>query len=431
MDYTLSPDYATHAGTGNRMHEENAAVTTVWSEKDANSVIWGLMEVLKAGGQIGAQFDEAVPATYKVLVKALKAMTGGNVTTINAANSPYALTADNAGLVIMDAAAGNIVANLPAVNAVTAAKLNFDFVRVDASAAYTAAVNRAGADTFVGGATSFTLAGLNDFRSIAGNAGASWATTASSSGGKVQGAFKNLQASATGTNANVSVTVDEISVENPSNDYQTLRNVNVAINSAANGANGLDIGALAASTWYSVWAIWNGTAAAGLLSLSSTAPTMPIGYTHKARVGWIRTDGTGNKYPLAFKQYGRKVQYSVGAGNVISMPVIISGTQGNPVTPTWVPSSVSGVVPPTASSINAMIIAVNANNTQTAIAPNNNYGSVGSASSPPIQVGVTGVSVGLQVAMVFSMLLESTNIFYASSAGASGAALCMGWEDNF
>lgn len=72
MDYTLSPDYATHAGTGNRMHEENAAVTTVWSEKDANSVIWSLMEVVKAAGLEGVQFDEATPATYQKLLTALR-----------------------------------------------------------------------------------------------------------------------------------------------------------------------------------------------------------------------------------------------------------------------------------------------------------------------------------------------------------------------
>lgn len=72
MDYTLSPDYATHAGTGNRMHEENAAVTTVWGDKDANSVIWSLMEVVKAAGLAGVQFDEAVPATYQKLLTALR-----------------------------------------------------------------------------------------------------------------------------------------------------------------------------------------------------------------------------------------------------------------------------------------------------------------------------------------------------------------------
>lgn len=172
MDYTLSPDYVLDAGTGQRKHEDGAAVTTVISEKDVNSLIWSLMEVVKAGGQIGAQFDETVPATYKVLLKALKAAFGGNVTTVNAANSPYVLTADNAGLVIMDASAGNISATLPAVN-VIAQPLRFHFVRVDATA-NTATGNRAGADTFLDGSASFTLSGRGDFKNLIGDAVSKW-----------------------------------------------------------------------------------------------------------------------------------------------------------------------------------------------------------------------------------------------------------------
>lgn len=144
MDYTLSPDYATHAGTGNRMHEENAAVTTVWSEEDANSVIWSLMQVVKDMGLVGVPFDEAVPGSYQVLVKAIKRASGLNVTTVNFAASPFALTADHAGMVLVDATAGNVVINLPAANVL--AGLHYAFRRTDTSA-NTVTVNRAGADT--------------------------------------------------------------------------------------------------------------------------------------------------------------------------------------------------------------------------------------------------------------------------------------------
>ncbi len=108
--------------------------------------------------------------------QAIKRMTGGNITTVNAANSPFALTADNAGLVIMDATAGNIIANLPAANVITA-KLEFKFVRKDATA-NTATGNCAGADTLVGGAVSFTLSGQGDYRCLAGDSTSKWATTA-------------------------------------------------------------------------------------------------------------------------------------------------------------------------------------------------------------------------------------------------------------
>lgn len=72
MDYTLSDAYTTDAGTGNRMHQQSAAVPTAVSDKDMNGVIWSLMEVVKAAGLAGAQFDKTVPATYQKLLTALR-----------------------------------------------------------------------------------------------------------------------------------------------------------------------------------------------------------------------------------------------------------------------------------------------------------------------------------------------------------------------
>ena len=129
-----------------------------------------LMSVIEDAGVVP---DIAVHTKVK---QAIKRLFGGNITTVNAANSPLALTADNAGLVIMDATGGNISATLPAANAVTGAPLRFKFVRMDASA-NTATINRAGADTFVNGGTSFALVGLGDYRAIESNAGALWAIT--------------------------------------------------------------------------------------------------------------------------------------------------------------------------------------------------------------------------------------------------------------
>ena len=72
MDYTQSHSFVTHTGTGQRMHKEQQAVPTAWSEKDANSIIWSLMEVLKAGGLAGAQFDPNLPSTYNLLLRAIR-----------------------------------------------------------------------------------------------------------------------------------------------------------------------------------------------------------------------------------------------------------------------------------------------------------------------------------------------------------------------
>lgn len=248
----------------------------------------------------------------------------------------------------------------------------------------------------------------------------------------VKGVFNNLQASATGTNATVTVSADEIAVESAGFAYKTLRTVALSINAAAAGANGLDTGSLAASTWYAVWVIYNPTtpAVAGLLSLSATTPTLPTGYTHKARVGWIRTDGTANKYPLAFKQYARRVQYVVAAGsNMTALPIMVSGVQGSVTTPTWVATAVGSFVPPTASAIKLLSSGVGDALLHN-IAPNNAYGANGSATNPPwfAQNGAQNTYGGIY-SMTHDMLLESSNI-YSASSGATNKIQCAGWEDN-
>ncbi len=161
-------------------------------------------------------------------------------------------------------------------------------------------------------------------------------------------AFSNLAMSATGASASVSVTSAELLLRGSDGSARLLTNVNLTLNTSATGANGLDTGALAASTWYSVWVIHNGTTAAVLMSLSATAPTMPSGYTHKARVGWIRTDGTANKWPLSFVQSGRRWSYKPAAGsNVAAYPVVASGASSGRQS-----VSLTNTVPSTAAAAN-------------------------------------------------------------------------------
>ncbi|EJM20162.1 hypothetical protein PMI21_01064 [Pseudomonas sp. GM18] len=246
-------------------------------------------------------------------------------------------------------------------------------------------------------------------------------------GPSIQGAFKNMTLSATGANASVTIAADEIIVENASNQYQTLRAVSVTASAAGTGANGLDSGAIAASTWYSVWLIWNGTTIASLLSLSATAPTLPSGYTHKARAGWIRTDGTANKYPLSFIQLGRSVQYKVAAGsNLTALLLMANGVAGSTGTPTWVAVGVSNYVPPTASKIKFYGANTSATAGTLIAAPNNAYGAVNASPPPPMVVSNAGTSPN---SAYIEMALESTNIYWASSA-APQSLICLGWEDN-
>lgn len=238
--------------------------------------------------------------------------------------------------------------------------------------------------------------------------------------GKHTGVPTKLVVRTTGLNANITVTFDEAVLRSASNLYQTVYAGNLTLNSAASGANGLDTGTVEGNTWYYVWVIWNGSTTAALLSLSSTAPTMPGGYTHKARVGAVRTDGTANKYPFPIIQYGRRVQYAIATGsNLVVMPQIAIGVLGT-YPSTYSAFSVSTFVPPTSAGIVVTAGCVSA--LVYGIAPNNSYGSPGGLTNPPPMFGNGPNSIhGM-------LLLESTNIYAVSSSTVLIA--CLGWEDN-
>lgn len=248
------------------------------------------------------------------------------------------------------------------------------------------------------------------------------------------GAHKNLKVDARGiNNASVVVTADSIVLEDGNGNFMTVRSVNHTINSASSGANGLDTGSLAADTWYSVWEIAkaDGTKA-GLLSLSSTAPTMPTDYTYKARVGKVRTDSTGNKYLLQTTQYGRKARYVVTAAtNTAALPAMASGASGSPVTPTWTPVAAGAFVPTdTASHIELVLSLPNAGAGAAIViaAPNNAYGAFNSASNPPPLCGNTYTNSS-SISVMGNFMLESTNVYYAAT-GTGVGLYCAGWEDN-
>lgn len=232
--------------------------------------------------------------------------------------------------------------------------------------------------------------------------------------------FSSLALSATGLSANVSVSAGELLLRSATGVPRLVSGVNVTINSAASGANGLDTGSLASSTWYAVWIISNGTTVAGLLSLSSTAPTLPGGYTHKARVGWIRTDSTANKYPLAFVQRGRRVQY-VLAGALTAYPSLFFGTTSGAQA-----VSVSSFCPNTAAAIAVTWGVVGTGSGATvAIGPN----AAAAVSSSAGFAYISSSSTSFSGINNCSMILESSNI-YVNSSNGNGFIGCTGWEDN-
>jgi type II secretory pathway pseudopilin PulG len=76
-----------------------------------------------------------------------------------------------------------------------------------------------------------------------------------------------------------------------------------AIDCTTTGANGLDTGSLAATTWYHAFAIGKAAGAnPAFLASTSLTPTLPSGYTLKRRIGSFKTDGSS--HILGFVQVG-------------------------------------------------------------------------------------------------------------------------------
>ena len=82
----------------------------------------------------------------------------------------------------------------------------------------------------------------------------------------------------------------------------------------ASGANGLDAGAEAVSTWYHVWvaAKDGGADPISLISTSDTWPAMPATYTYGRRVHSVRNDSAGDLIPSYKDPGSQDVWYDYG-----------------------------------------------------------------------------------------------------------------------
>jgi hypothetical protein len=186
------------------------------------------------------------------------------------------------------------------------------------------------------------------------------------------------------------------------------------LNAASTGANGLDTGSLANSTWYYVFLISNGATMATLLSTSATAPTMPSGYIYKYRVGAVRTGGSATF--LRTTQKGNTAQYTpVSGSTVTAFPVMLAASAGSfPQTIT-----LSSFVSPTAIRVRGYVTAGSTIGSAS-IAANNFSGAETLALS-------TSTS-NTQVASFFDLVIEGASIFGKTSA--SSEVRCHGWVDS-
>jgi hypothetical protein len=106
----------------------------------------------------------------------------------------------------------------------------------------------------------------------------------------------NMQISNNATTPNTKIDVAAGQCRDSGNAYDIECDA-ATINAAVTGANGLDTGSLANSTWYAIHAIGDSTNTndgAFLLSTSRTAPALPRGYDVFRHIGWALTDGSAH-----------------------------------------------------------------------------------------------------------------------------------------
>ncbi len=117
------------------------------------------------------------------------------------------------------------------------------------------------------------------------------------------------------------------------------------------GANGLDTGSEASSTWYYIWLIGktDGTVD-GLLSASSTSPTMPSGYDYKLRLGSVYNNGSSD-----FRAFIKR-------GDWVSQKTVNVVTDGTATTVTSV--DISSAAPPTIEGVSFNIFGYFAGTTE-------------------------------------------------------------------
>lgn len=237
-----------------------------------------------------------------------------------------------------------------------------------------------------------------------------------------KGSFSNLSIKVA-SNTTVTVAADLVTTTDGTNYLTTA--LSGTINLGTNGAaNALDTGTIAQSTWYSIWAIAksDGTTA-GLASISASSPTLPSGYTYKARIGWVKTvSGSATLYGTW--QLGKRASYKVGLAQTTT-PIKLTGgsSTGDPSTGSYTSVSISNYIPTTAAEILGSLVSQGG---KSIIAPNGSYGAISSTTAPP-PVAVNGGSA--ESITPFSFIIESSNIYWASNANLNYVYIS-GWVDN-
>lgn len=189
------------------------------------------------------------------------------------------------------------------------------------------------------------------------------------------------------------ITADEVVMPDATGKYVRHTNVNVTVDSSITGAGGRQTGlTLAASTWYGLFLISNGTAIAGLMAGSANEgiTTFPSGYSFYMRVGSVKThtdntllrSGQNDKVGFWMPTTGTTLTLYPNLGTTGTYAALAWGA--------WAPPTISELdVAPRAGSGGNNILYVGENSVDSR-AIGGGWQGVGFPSSPSVRIPVTG-----------------------------------------
>lgn len=231
------------------------------------------------------------------------------------------------------------------------------------------------------------------------------------------------------SNTLLTITARELVTTNSSTGLTLNRtNVSVTVNTATGNVtstiNGMDGEVPGTSQWLYLWATDNGSAAGGLLSTSSTAPTLPSGYSYKCYLGAVRVDGSS--FLLRTIQRGNRAHYVVTAAtNTATLPTV--HTTG--ALSFWTAQSMTAFVPATATTAWLACFAQVFSSQSAGVAANASYpaGTGGGVQFFALGVTATATDIASTVPIVF----EAAQNIYLGDAAGSGLFLVSadGWID--
>lgn len=187
---------------------------------------------------------------------------------------------------------------------------------------------------------------------------------------------------------------------------------------SSSGASGLDTGAEAASTWYYIWIIAKADGTVnGLLSASSSDPTMPTGYVYKTLVSAVYND-SGSDF-IDFEQISGNYWYSTWRSMASGNVGIVSWTSID--TTTFVPSALSTLIQGTVSAgDNSKIVAVANDSTIPGVDP----------TSSVADANRMGAGFGAYGEIPFFFNLKTANTMYWVSDTTTAEVFCAGFIIN-